>query len=381
MKIGIDIRNIGKKRTGDEVVFFNLTKNLARLDSQNRYSLFTDITDSETLEKIRVDLEIKHNKNFELISLKCKNRFLWNFWTLPKHLRKNPVDIYLTQYITPWFVPKRIRIVTIIHDISFKIFPKFIGKSDLFFLNWLIPVSLRRADKIVGVSRFTRDEIIKHYQINPGKVDWMHNAVSEDFLSQDISFEKISSTRKKYSLPKKYILYIGTLQPRKNIPTLIEAYAYLPKSDTQSIKLVIAGGKGINYDKLIDETIEKYNLEKNVIMPGFIDEEDKAAILAGAEIFCFPSMYEGFGIPILESMSVGTPVIASKITPHEEISGKAAIFFNPHISNELSQKMAEILKNKILRDSFSTKGKKQSAEFSWQKSAQKILEKFEELSK
>lgn len=380
MIIGIDIRNIGKKRTGDEVVFFNLTKNLATIDHENEYRLFTDMTDAETLENITKDLELEDKKNFEIISLPTTNRFAWNFWTLPQYLRKNPTDVYLTQYITPWFVPGKIRIFTIIHDVSFKVYPQYIKKSDLFFLNFFIPISLRRADKIIGVSKFTQEEIKKYYKIPDQKLDYVHNAVSEDFLKQDISQEKIASVRKKYDLPEKYILYIGTLQPRKNLPILAEAVHEPPLRENE-VKLVIAGGKGNNYDERIDETIKKYNLEKNVYMPGFIEEKDKAAIMAGAEIFCFPSLYEGFGIPILEAMSVDTPVIASKIPPHEEISGQAAFFFNPHVPGELSQRISEIIRNETLKSTLSARGKKQVENFSWEKSARKMLEIFEKTGK
>ncbi len=275
MKIGIDIRNIGKKRTGDEVVFFNLTKNLASIDSVNEYKLFTDITDQKTLEKIAYNLELAEKNNFEIISLKTAGRFSWNFWSVQKYLRKNPVDIYLTQYITPLFVPKKIKIMTIIHDISFNFYPKFIKKSDLFFLKILIPISLLRANKIIGVSKFTCDEIIKFYKINPEKIDWIHNAVSEDFLKQDTSREKIEAVRKKYDLPEKFILYLGTLQPRKNILSLLEGYN-LARTEIGDTKLVIAGGKGHNYDKNIEKYIRQYDLEKDIFMPGYISEEDKA---------------------------------------------------------------------------------------------------------
>ena len=181
MRIGIDIRLIGKKRTGDEVVFFNLVKNFARIDSKNNYHLFTDVTDRETLEAIKQLLGIERKENFKIVALKPPNRFAWNFWTLPNYLRKNPVDIYHTQYITPWFVPRHTKIITIIHDISFNLFPQFIKKSDLFFLKTLIPISLRRADKIIGVSQFTRDEIIKYYKTNPEKVECVYNSIADDF--------------------------------------------------------------------------------------------------------------------------------------------------------------------------------------------------------
>ncbi len=370
--IGIDIRNIGKKRTGDEAVFFNLVKNLAEIDSQNKYLLFTDITDTAILRSIVVKLKIENNNNFEIISLKCPNKFVWNIWTLPNYLRKNPVGIYLTQYITPFFVSKKVQVMTIIHDISFKVYPEFIKFSDLFFLKILIPLSLGRADKIIGVSRFTAEELKKYYPASQNKVAWIHNAVSEDFLRQDISPEKILAAKKKYHLPDEYILYIGTLQPRKNLPVLIEAYAKI--KNAVSAKLAIAGGRGHNLDPRIDKTVSELNLKKDVFFPGFINEKDKAAIMKGARVFCFPSLYEGFGIPILEAMSVGTPVIASNIAPHREIAGDAVRFFEPKNPGDLADQIQELLNDDNLMEILAQKGRLQAQNFSWKKTARNMID-------
>ena len=372
--IGIDIRNIGKKRTGDEVVFFNLVKNLADIDTTNTYKLFTDITDAETLDKIKKDLGIENKSNFETISLLTASKFTWNFWTLPRYLRKNPVNVYLTQYITPFFVPEEIKIVTIIHDVSFKVYRQFIRFSDLFFLDLLIPISFKRANKIIAVSQFTKDEIIKLYKINPEKVDWIHNAVADDFLEQDLPEERLAYVSRKYELPQNFILYLGTLQPRKNIPTLIEAFA---TSKAKPLKLVIAGGKGHNFDPKIDEMMEKYNLQDKVIFPGFIDEEDKAAVMKAADIFCLPSFYEGFGIPILEAMSVGTPVVASDIPPHKEIAGYSALYFNPESPEELAKIINMLSNDESLRQDLIRKGLEQVKKFSWAITARRIWEIFE----
>ena len=382
MKIGIDIRMIGKKRTGDEAVFFNLVKNLAQIDNSNNYQLFTDTKETNVLEKIKKDLELNNKSNFEIVALtptlsqwaRGFSRFTWNFWTLPKYLRRNPVDIYLTQYITPFFIPRRIKIATIIHDISFNFYPQLIKFSDLFFLKILIPLSLRRADKIITVSEFTKNEVEKYYKITPEKVFTAYNAVEDNFLA-DITQEKLDSVRKKYNLPEKFILYLGTMQPRKNLPILIEAFGKI-RQEMPDIKLVLAGGKGHNYDKEIDLTIISNSLESEVIFPGFIDEEDKPAVYKLATVFCFPSLYEGFGIPILEAMAVGTPVIASEIPPHKEIAGEAAIFFDPQNSNNLAEKIADILKNNELEKELARQGKEQAQKFSWAKSAKKILDVF-----
>jgi len=359
-----------------------LVKNLAEIDNSNEYELLTDIVDENVLCGIKNSLNIENKPNFNLTSLETANRFVWNFWTLPKYARKKHLDIYLTQYITPFFIPRTTKIITIIHDISFNFYPQFIKWRDLFFLKLLIPRSLRRADKIIGVSKFTRDEIIKYYNPpaggDPKKVDWIHNAVSEDFLEQDTSSEKIKIVREKYNLPEKFILYLGTLQPRKNIVALLEAYN-LARPEMEEMKLVIAGGKGHNFDKNIEKFIKKYKLEKNVIMPGFIDEEDKAAIMKAAQVFVFPSFYEGFGIPILEAMSAGVPVIASDIPPHREIASGAVLFFNPDIPGELSQNFIELIKNPALRESLVVEGLRQAGKFSWKITAEKMVGIFNKL--
>jgi len=398
MRIGIDIRNIGKKRTGDEAVFLNITKELAKIDSQNEYYLFTDISDKKKLKMIEQKLELENKSNFKIVSILAKNKFSWNFWTLSRYIRKNPLDVYLTQYITPWFIPKKIKIITIIHDISFNFYPQFIKKTDLFFLKILIPLSIKRADKIIAVSYFTRNEILKYYKVPPEKVEVVYNAVSlrntnsykiknemQETPSPTLPLEKGERVRKKYNLPEKFILYIGTFQPRKNLPLLIKAFKKLKISlnstnITQDLKLVLAGNKGHNYDKKIDKTIEKNDLNEAVIFPGYIDEEDKLSLMAGAQIFCSPSLYEGFGISVLEALSAGVPSVISQIPPHQEIAEGAAEFFNPHNAQDLAKKLQKVLKDENRRNYLTSKGKEISCQFSWQKNAKKLLSIFKTLN-
>ncbi|PIU07476.1 MAG: hypothetical protein COZ85_01775 [Candidatus Moranbacteria bacterium CG_4_8_14_3_um_filter_34_16] len=377
MHIGIDIRLIGKNRTGDEAVFFGLVKNLAMIDQKNYYTLFTDETEPKKIKFLRSHLGLKKKENFEIVSLRAKNKFIWNFWSISRYLQKNELDIYLTQYVIPFFVPRKTKIITIIHDISFNFFPQMIKLKDLFFLKILIPLSIKRARKIVAVSRFTKNEIINYYGIEKNKVSYIHNAVADDFLRQNVSSEKIDAVKKKYQLGENYILYIGTLQPRKNIPLLIQAFYLLEKSLQEKVNLVIAGNKKYNFDSKIDIALKKSSVQEKIIFPGFIDEKDKALVMAGAKIFCFPSFYEGFGIPILEAMSLGIPVVASEISPHREIAGIAVKFFNLQEAADLAEKLTLLLKNKKIQEELSRKGLEQSKNFSWQKTAQKMLDIFQ----
>lgn len=379
MKIGIDIRLIGKKRTGDENVVFNLVKNFARIDRENEFLLLTDNCEDVQITQIEKDLEIAGKPNFKIIPLKASNRFAWNFWTLPRYLRNNPVDVYHTQYITPFFVPRSVKILTIVHDISFNFFPQFMKLSDLFFLKTLIPLSLRRADKIVGVSKFTQGEIVKYYRVDPKKVEFIYNSIGDEFSAKEISSEQLELVRNKYALPEKFILYLGTLQPRKNISLLIEAFARI-KNETGDLKLVICGNRSAhNSDKRIDEQIIKSAVGDSVIFPGFIADEDKVAVFRLAHVFAFPSLYEGFGIPPLEAMSQSVPVICSDIPSLKEIAGNGALFFDPQNLDDFSKKLYDISVNENIRGELIEAGKARISLFSWEKSARKMLAIYEDM--
>lgn len=379
MKIGIDIRLIGKNRTGDEAVFFNLVKNLAEIDGQNEYVLLTDITDEKMLENIGEKLGIKGKGNFRITALESKNKFEWNFFALPAYLRKNPVDIYHTQYITPWFVPKKTKITTIIHDISFNFYPQFIRPFDLFFLKTLIPLSIARADKVIGVSEFTCSEIESYYKTSESKLAHVPNAVGDAFLAEEAGKERLAEVRSKYGLPDKFILYLGTLQPRKNVPRLIEAYARI-KNKLQGTKLVIAGSRSAhNFDRRIDEAIAVHGLEGEVVFPGYVADEDKKALYASAEAFVFPSLYEGFGIPVLEAFSAGAPVLANGIPSLKEVGGEGAMFFDAANLDEFADKLYTVSVDGPTQERLKKAGIERVGFFSWEKSARKTLAVWQEL--
>lgn len=375
MKIGIDIRVIGKKRTGDEAYFSGLVKNLVAADKENKYYLYTDRDPKKDSNLAREIERLALGPNFKIIFLNSPNRFWWNLWALPNYLRQNPVDIFHTQYIAPFWLPKNIKLVLTIHDISFSFFPKYIKKSDLFFLKTLLPRSIKRAEKIITVSQNERREIIDFYKVPAEKVDFAYNGVDYEKFTKDFSNEEKEKVRKKYGLPGNFLLYIGTLQPRKNIPVLVEALKILSdKYNLLALKLVLTGNrKSHNFDKKIDEVIKKYSLQENVIFPGWIDEEDKPVLYKLAQCFVFPSFYEGFGIPIVEAMAAGIPVISSNASCFPEVGRNAALYADPQNAEEFSEKIRQALADENLRDDLIKRGQEIAKEYSWQKTAEKIL--------
>lgn len=251
MKIAIDIRLIGKQRTGDEMVFRNLTRALLETDRENEYLLLTNERDPAILESIATTLGADRNGHAKVVSLQGENRFVWNLLSVPTFLLWKEVDIFHTQYILPAFVPKRTKIVAHIHDVSFRVFPELIGVVDRFFLSIFIPATMKRADLLVTPSQFTKDEIVKYYRIPESKVAVVPNAVSDEFLREPSDADLVR-VRQKYGLPEKFLLTVGTLQPRKNIPFLLRSFSKLHKR-IPDMNLVVAGNRSAHhYDREID---------------------------------------------------------------------------------------------------------------------------------
>lgn len=378
MRIGIDIRNIGRKRTGDEVVFLNLVREFARFDRVNEYFLFIERRTELELADISERLGIVGRENFRIVPLPARNKFDWNAWYVPRALRANAIDIYHTHYILPLFAPKQTALVTHIHDVSFKAYPWFIDPIDRFFLNRLIPMSLRHAALIIAPSAFTKEEIIRYYGISEEKITVAHNAVAPEFF-EEISEEKKRSVRDRYHLPDSFVLSLGTLQPRKNLPLLIEAFSLL-RADMPDMRLVIVGNRqGHHIDPMIDATIARLGMEPTVIFPGFVDGADIPALLDCASVFAFPSYYEGFGIPILEAMSRGVPVVASDIPALREAGGDAAVFAHPNSASVFSNALRGVISPGNVRETYIERGRLRARVFSWEKSARDVLAKYEKI--
>lgn len=378
IKIAIDIRNIGRNRTGSETVVLQLVKHLLQIDSENQYKLLTDTNETQVLNYINEHLELSDKKNVEVITLKTRNKFTWAAWTVWQWAKKNPVDIYHTEYILPFFMPKSIKLITHIHDVSFKVYRKLISWKDIFFLDIFIPWSIGRADKVVAVSQFTKDEIEKYYPNSRGKTELIYNAVADDFAEHlknpEIKKQQIKQVREKYNLPERYILALGTMQPRKNIPFLVKSYSKIYKQ-LDGVKLVLVGKKAHNFDTEIEKLIEKSddNFRKNVMFTGYVDENDKASVFAGAEVFAFPSLYEGFGIPPLEAIHCGTPVVISNISVHTEVFKDTVEYFNPFDIDQCAEVLYDVISNIDMRIKLVEKAFELKNKFSYEKSAEKFL--------
>jgi len=387
MNIGIDIRAIGQQRTGDEYYTLNLVRNLLKIDKKNQYFLFTNTCDTKLIEKKILEGTRIKKSQLKIISVLPKSKFLWTFFALPKAAKKFDVDILHVQYITPFWLSRKIKLITTIADVSFKAFPEFIAKSDLFFLNLLIPLSLRRADKIVSVSHFTKDEIIKYYDVSSEKITAVHNGGARKIFSSKAKTDE--SILKKNGIKKPFLFYVGTHQPRKDLPNLIKGFLELKKNNSnrkevKNLQLVIGGKLNAhNYDPRIDEVIRKAKKDEtrkaflqDLIFTGYLEDSELATIHQKAQIFVFPSLYEGYGIPLLEAMASETPVVASDIPCSKEVAGEAAQFYKAGNKNSLQKVLFKVIIDPELQRKMIKKGIENSKKYSWEKTARETLKVF-----
>jgi glycosyltransferase involved in cell wall biosynthesis len=378
--IAIDIRLIGRNRTGDEAVFRNLVRSLIDIDHTNRYLLLTDLHSKE-VESTLLPLITNDGilpENAEVVVLAKKGRFVWNLLSMPMFLIRNNVDVFHTQYILPIFVPRRTKVVAHIHDVSFKVFPEYIGIMDQLFLSLFIPRTMRRSDLLVAPSLFTRDEILSQFGVSERKIVIIPNALDPSFLLRPTGND-ISRVRSEYGLPDIFVLSVGTMQPRKNIPLLIHALARM-KQHIPAAKLVLVGGKGgRHYDRLIDDAIHEEHLEDSVVFPGYVRQTDMPAFYASATVLAFPSRYEGFGIPLLEAFSAGIPVLASDIPPFREVGGDAVSYFDPSDIAACADSLYTLFIDENTRLRQEKAGKDRLERYSWSESAQEMVSSYNSL--
>lgn len=270
-----------------------------------------------------------------------------------------------------------IKKVIIIHDLIFDSHPQYLQPANQKFLQKFVPKSLISAARVITISRNTKKEIVDKYKYPQDKIAIITPAVDQKVF-KPLAKEKVEMVLRKYKINKPYILSVGTIEPRKNLVGVLDAFEKLPAEIKNSYALVLTGGKGW----LDDEINQKYNeLAKNysVIKTGYVENDELPALYSGASVFVFPSFYEGFGIPPLEAMACGTPVITSNNSSLPEVAGDAAIMIDADNTSVLTKEIVRVLENSKLASELSGKGIAQAKGFSWDQSAKELLQLLENL--
>ncbi|QII11037.1 putative mannosyltransferase B [Candidatus Kuenenia stuttgartiensis] len=370
MNIGINALSIRNQYAGIGVYTINLIKALSQIDRNNRYVLFLN---PENYHGFKVEQD-----NFEnvLVHAPFHKYYIWEQIYLPFVLKKKKIDIlHGPRNVLPLLC--KIKSVVTIHDLAFLLFPEVMKFNPFNYWSVFVKRSAVKADHIISVSESTKKDIVRLYNISDHKITVTHEACNNSFkrIEDESALKRISQ---KYELPERFILYVGTIEPRKNLNVVLEAMDILKKNNL-NIKLVIVGKKGWLYAGFFD-TLQSLGLGNNVIFTGYVPAEDLPGIYNLAEIFVYPSKYEGFGLPLLEAMSCGVPVIASNISSIPEVLGDAGTLVRPDDPKEFAHKIYELLTDKEIRVKMSSKGFERTKSFSWEKVAQKTLTVYENIN-
>jgi glycosyltransferase involved in cell wall biosynthesis len=292
--------------------------------------------------------------------------------TLPLAAARARLDVLHAEYLAPPIMPAPF--VASIHDISWERYPQFFPPRDVLQFRAFIPLVVRRAAAILTLSEYSRQDIVRRYHVPLDKVTVAPCAVDPMFRPiRDPA--RLAEVRERYRTGERFILCVGNLQPRKNLKTLIDAYVRLREADALRHKLVLVGKEGRRHDDSF-AAARASGYESELVFTGYVPDEDLVALYNAADVFVYPSIFEGFGLPPLEAMACGTPVITSDTSCFPEVVGDAGLMVNPLSAQAIAEAIHAVVHNRARRELMTIAGTRQAAEFSWEASARKVAEQY-----
>ncbi len=370
MRIGVNcLFLIPGKVGGTEVYLRNLLRGLANTDKSNEYFLFAN---KENFGTFNINQD-----NFEeiLCPFKAQSRLvriLWEQFFLPFQAKKYKTDILFSPgYTAPLikFCPS----VVVTHDMQYRYFPQDFSAPALAIMKILVPASAKSADKVVTLSNNSKKDIMRFCHIPEEKIEVTYAGRGTNF---DFALQELEKVKEKFAVKSDYIIAVANFYPHKNIPRLLEAFKEVTR--TRDVCLVLVGIKGRGYEEVMRK-VDSLALGDKVVFTGRVSEQDLGALYKGARLFIFPSLYEGFGLPVLEAMSQEVPVVSSNAASLPEVVGDAGILFDPKNIEDMAAKIKLLLDDEKLRAELIGKGKKQVEKFSWENTAVQTLNVFKKL--
>lgn len=372
MRIGIDARKLNRQiRTGIEEYSFHLIRNLLELDTRNEYVLYFDQSPLPALGSV-----MRLNRAVIQVIPMPKSPVLWAGLALPLHIWQSqlkPDVLFMPVHYAPWFDTTRLAVTA--YDLIFD----HLGLAKQFFHEALIRMAMVRAQKIIAISHATRNDLIEKLSVSQNKIVVVHLGYDDQVFHKRYSVTETDTVLSRYCLQDDgFILYCGTLQPRKNLIRLIEAYALLRQRNEINHRLVLVGKAGWSVAAL-HRRIDELGLQEHVVLTGYLPAKEVAWLMNRTAVFVFPSLYEGFGIPLLEAMACGAPVVTSQTSSMPEVVERAALLVDPYDVNQIANAIGQVLADANLRDRMRSSGLERVREFSWQKTALETLQAFESM--
>lgn len=380
MKIGVDIRCLADgQRTGVQEYTIQLLENIFIRDRENTYVLFLN-----TYKKIKVDLRwVEKYPNVSIRYFHWPNKILnfcfWYFHWPRVDVMLGGVDMFFMPNLNFIAVSPKVKLYVTAHDLSFEYYPETFSWRRRLWHSFVNFRSIcRRAYHIFAISESTKNDLMRLYGIPEKKISKILNGVSSKFQVMSRNDGKLIEMRQKYDLPYKFILYLGTIEPRKNVASIVRAFNLLQTEGDDELKkcsLVIAGVKGWKYEEIFDE-IERSPFKNKIILTDFITDDEKLMLYNLASVFVYPSLFEGFGLPPVEAMRCGVPVIVSNTSSFSEVIGDAGIMIDPFQPQEIWYALREVLSSKYMQDTLIQRGLSRTSELNWQKMAQEVLKRW-----
>lgn len=372
MRIAFNAQLLSASRFGIWTYVFNLLKGLHELDTANDYTVFSN-SDKTDIFKSRFNIV-----RSSLDTSAPYTRILWEHLAMPFILNRSNVDIFHNpDHVLP-ILPVNAKKIITVHDLSFYKFPGTFPFMKRNYKRALTPRSVRLADKIIAVSNSTKDDLVELFGIDRNKIEVVHIGVSEEFVRIEDD-DALEHSRKKLGLPEKFVLYLGTIEKRKNLERLIDAFVLASRRGDFPHKLVIAGKKGWLYKDLLKK-IDDNGVKDGIIFASDIKQADLPILYNLADLFVYPSIYEGFGLPVLEAMACGTPVITSNTSSLPEVAGDAAALIDPYNIEEIAHNISELLHDAERRKKMSGMGIERAGSFTWERCARNTMEVYKKAS-
>ncbi len=367
MRIAIDARCLTGAYTGDRTYWLGLIRGLCALPHEHEILLYTHIPIPEGI--------LPEDRRLRKRVIPARNLRWWSWKLFPDAANADRADVAHVQYT----VPARLRmpVVTTVHDISFRLLPKTFPLKHRLLLNLSVPASMRRAAKVVTVSESSRQDIVRVYRLPEEKVVAIPNAVDESIQPVERAAAE-SRLRSIYGIETPFVLMVGVLQPRKNLPLAVQAFAQAVLPGNLPHRLVIVGKAGWGMDAL-QRAIERWRVGERVILTGYVPDEHLPLFYSVADALMYPSLYEGFGLPPLEAMHCGCPVLVSDIPVMREVVGDAGMRLPADDPIVWTQALHTVLTNEWTRQQMRERGFQRSARFSWAETARRTLDVYESM--
>lgn len=355
MRVAFDAHVVGERESGNETYALNLLRSLVANPGGDTYQVLTPHPD-----RLRAVVELPPSA--EVVQVRPAASLLRIPFGIPNAVRRHRSEVLHVSYVAPPLVA--CPTVVTVHDLSFVAYPRSLSRRARFMLTALVPLSVRRAARVIAVSRFTRDDLVRRYRVPEGKISVVYEAAGPAFRVLDDA----GSRPLPAGVIEPFVLAVGNLEPRKNLARLIEAFAAVAREPGVSAKLVLVG-KAKGQEDALARLVEKHGLRDRVIFTGFVAEEQLVVLYNRAAVFVYPSLYEGFGLPPLEAMACGCPVIASSVTAMPEVLGDAALLFDPTSTTVLTDAILGVLGAEERARDLRSRGLRQVARYSWAKAA------------